>query len=210
MHVTPVNREPTVRRPTLREERAAVTRRRIRDAARHRFFEDGYAATTLRAIADEAGVAVQTVYAVFGSKAAILAELRALAVDLPKADAELRAAMAEPTPQRRLARFAHSIRTRWELAGDIVRADQDAVRVDPSLRPGIAAANARRHGGIAAFVRGISTDLGAHIDVERSIGVVNALTLYAVYDELVSIQGWTPDAYEEWLADSLVSGVDVG
>ena len=206
----PVNREPPARRPTLREERAAVTRRRILDAARHRFFEDGYAATTLSAVAEEAGVAVQTVYAVFGSKAAILAELRALVVNLPEADAAGRAAMWEPTPERRLAGFAHAIRLRWELAGDIVRVHQDAVRVDPSLRPGIAAAEARRRGGIAAFVRGISMDLGARVDVERSIGVVNALTLYSVYDELISVQGWTPDAYEAWLADSLVAGVAVG
>ena len=115
--------------------------------------------------------------------------------------------MTEPTPERRLARFARSIRNRWELAGDIVKVDQDAVRVDPSLRTGIAAADARRHGGIAAFVRGIEGDLGARIDVERSIGVVNALTLYAVYEELVAVQGWTPDAYEAWLADSLTAGV---
>ncbi len=203
----PVNREPPARRPTLREEHAAVTRRRILDAARHQFFEDGYAATTLKAVAAEAGVAVQTVYAVFGSKAAILDELRALAVDLPEADAAVRAAMSEPTPERRLAGFAHSIRLRWELAGDIVKVHQDAVRVDASLRPGIAAADARRHGGIAAFVRGIEADLGARIDVDRSTGVVNALTLYAVYEELVSVQGWAPDAYESWLAESLVRSV---
>jgi AcrR family transcriptional regulator len=207
IHVPPVNREPPARRPTLREERAAVTRRRILDAARRRFFDDGYAAATLKAIAADAGVAVQTVYAVFGSKAAILAELRALVVDLPEADGEFRAAMAEPTPERRLARFAGSIRSRWELAGDIVRVDQDAGRVDPSLRPWIEAAEARRHGGIAAFVRGIAADLGARIDVERSIGVVNALTLYAVYEELVAVQLWTPDAYEAWLAEELVAGV---
>jgi AcrR family transcriptional regulator len=199
-----VNRDPSAPRLTLREERALVTRRRILEAARQRFFEDGYAATTLRAVAEEAGVAVQTVYAVFGSKAAILAALRALAVDLPEADGELRAAMAESTLERRLVRFARSIRNRWELAGDIVRVHQDAVRVDPSLRAGIAAADARRHGGIAAFVRGINAELGAGIDVDRSIGVVNALTLYAVYEELVAVQGWTPDAYEAWLADALI------
>jgi AcrR family transcriptional regulator len=203
----PVNLDPAARRPTLREERAAVTRRRILDAARHRFFEGGYAATTLKAVAEEADVAVQTVYAVFGSKAAILAELRALVVDLPEADAAFRDAMAASTAEPRLTRFARSIRLRWELAGDIVKVHQDAVRVDASLRPGIAAADARRHGGIAAFVRGIQADLGARIDVERSIGLVNALTLYAVYEELISVQGWTPDAYEAWLADALVAGV---
>lgn len=197
----------SARPPTLREERAAVTRRRILDAARRTFYRNGYAATTLKAVAAEAGVAVQTVYAVFGSKAAILAELRALVVDLPEADAELSAAMTEPTAERRLARFARSIRYRWELAGDIVRVNQDAVRVDPKLRPGIAAADARRHAGIAAFVRGIEADLGAGINVERSISTVNALTLYAVYEELVGVWGWTPEAYEAWLADSLTSGV---
>ena len=202
-----VNPQPPSQRPTLREERASVTRRRILDAARRRFYEDGYAATTLKAVAAEAGVAVQTVYGVFGSKAAILAELRALVVELPQADAERRAAMTESTSERRLARFACSIRNRWELAGDIVRVNQDAVRVDPSLRPGIADADTRRHGGIAALVRGIDADFGARIDVEWSIGVVNALTLYAVYEELVAVQGWTPDAYERWLAESLIAGV---
>ena len=202
-----VNHQSSGRRQTLREERAAVTRRRILDAARRRFFEDGYAATTLQAVATEAGVAVQTIYAVFGSKAAILAELLALAVNLPEADDEGRAAMSEPTAELRLARFAHSIRNRWEIAGDIVRVHQDAVRVDPSLRPGIAAAEGRRHAGIATFVRAIEADLGVPIDVERSIGVVNALTLYAVYEELVGIQGWSPDAFEAWLAESLIAGV---
>ena len=184
-----------------------MTRRRIIDAARRQFFEDGYAATTLHAVAAEAGVAVQTIYAVFGSKAAILAELRAVAVDLPEADDEARAAMSAPTAELRLTRFAHSIRNRWQIAGDIVRVHQDAVRVDPSLRPGVEAAEARRHGGIAAFVRAIEVDLGVPIDVERSIGVVNALTLYAVYEELVGVQGWSPEAFEAWLAESLIAGV---
>jgi hypothetical protein len=79
--------------------------------------------------------------------------------------------------------------------------------VDPSLRAAIEAAEARRRGGIAAFVRGIEADLGATIDMDRSIGVVNTLTLYAVYEELVAVQGWTADAYEAWLADALVRGV---
>jgi len=39
---------------------------------------------------------------------------------------------------------------------------------------------------------------------------VNALTLYAVYEELVSVQGWTPEVYEAWLADALVAGVADG
>lgn len=195
------------RRPTLRQERAAVTRRRILEAARRRFFQNGYAATTLKAVAIEAGVAVQTVYAVFGSKAAILAELRALAVDLPEADSAVREAMREPTVEGRLAGFAHSIRRRWELAGDIVKVNEDAARTDPAIRAGVDMARGRRQSGIASFVGAIEEDLAPGIDVERATAVVDALTLYDLYAQLVEFHGWSADAYEAWLRAHLVSGI---
>ena len=184
-----------------------MTRRRILEVARELFFRDGYTATTLKGVAVEAGVAVQTVYAVFGSKSAILGELRAMVVNLPEADRAMRDAATEPTVERRLAGFAHSIRKRWELAGDIVRVNEDAARADPSIRAGVAAAQARRHGGIASFVQALADDLAAEIDVERAAAIVNALTLYDVYAELVGVHGWRPDAYQRWLAEQLVSGV---
>ena len=60
---------------TPRRPKAQATRRRIRDAARRLFVERGYVATTIEAIAGEAGVAVPTVYLAFGTKRALLAEL---------------------------------------------------------------------------------------------------------------------------------------
>ena len=184
-----------------------MTRRRILDSARRLFYRDGYAATTLRAIAVEAGVAVQTVYAVFGSKAAILAELRELVVGQPEADLALREASAARSPELRLRGFARSIRHRWELAGDIVRVHEDAVRVDHSLREGVAAAGSRRTAGITAFVGSLDADFGLGLDSARAVAVVHALTLHEVYDELVARHGWTSDAYEGWLGDQLVHGI---
>src|SRR6476619_2512672 len=55
-----------------RRERAKATRRRIAEAALARFSEYGYAATTMEAIAADAGVAVQTVYFTFHTKAELL------------------------------------------------------------------------------------------------------------------------------------------
>ena len=70
---------------SLRAERATITRNRIARAARILFTDRGYGATTLVAIAAEAGVAVQTVYAVYGSKANILRTLlQALVSDPPE------------------------------------------------------------------------------------------------------------------------------
>lgn len=51
-----------------RQEKAAATRRRILDAAYEQFCRDGYRATTMEAIAEHAGVAVQTLYFSFHTK----------------------------------------------------------------------------------------------------------------------------------------------
>jgi len=195
------------RRPTLREEQATVTRTRILDAARSLFFRDGYAATTLKAIAAEAGVAVQTVYAVFGSKPNILTELRWMVVELPEADAARIEAMHAPTLEARLSRFAHSIRQRWELAGDIVQVNQDAARTDPSLRSEIQPAEDRRQAGIAAFVRALAADLDLPIHIERATATVDALTMYQLYAQLVHVHAWSPDDYEAWLKAQLITAV---
>jgi AcrR family transcriptional regulator len=194
-------------RPTLRQERAAATRRRILASARRLFFQGGYAATTLKAVAADAGVAVQTVYAVFGSKAAILAELRAQVVTQPEADHALQAAMREPTFEGRLAGFARSIRLRWELAGDIVRVNEDAARADPAIRAGVQAAAGRRQAGITRFVHAAAEDLAIDLDLPRAIAIVDALTLYDLYDQLVGFHGWPPDTYQAWLTAELQHSV---
>ena len=69
--------QPVKGQPGRRELKARATRHRILDAAEVLFIRDGYAATAIAAIAAAADVAVQTVYAVFGTKRAILAGLLA-------------------------------------------------------------------------------------------------------------------------------------
>ena len=59
-----------------RQRQALETRRLISEAAGRLFLEGGYAATTMDAIAAEAGVAVSTVYAAFKNKRAVLREIR--------------------------------------------------------------------------------------------------------------------------------------
>ena len=51
-----------------RARQALETRRRIVAAAAQRFVREGYSATSISAIAKEAGVAVNTVYATLRSK----------------------------------------------------------------------------------------------------------------------------------------------
>jgi AcrR family transcriptional regulator len=72
----------------LRAEQAQATRRRILDAARAQFLAGGWTRTTVKVIADAAAVSPATVYAVFGTKRAVLSVLidEALASGLPDPD----------------------------------------------------------------------------------------------------------------------------
>jgi AcrR family transcriptional regulator len=93
---------------TRRARKALATRRRILEAAETLFTRDGYATTTIAAIADQADVAVQTIYAVFGTKRAVLSELLAVRVvgdddTIPLKDRDdWRAMESETDPRRQL------------------------------------------------------------------------------------------------------------
>ncbi|MGA8993582.1 MAG: helix-turn-helix domain-containing protein, partial [Nocardioidaceae bacterium] len=59
-------------RSPLRQGQAAQTRRAVLDAATRQFGEHGWAGTSMRAVAEDAGVSVETVYAAIGPKAELL------------------------------------------------------------------------------------------------------------------------------------------
>ena len=189
-----------VPKPSLRESRAAVTRERIIGAARGLFRSHGYATTTLIEIAAEAGVAVQTVYAVYGSKAGILRALRGTVRDQPEAEALYVEALAKRRGTRKLELFARSIRSRWGYGADIVLIDRDAATADRAIRDEVESILAMRRAGIGRLVASFDRLPGTGGDAGRATAIIDALTLPEVYVELVDVQGWTPDAYEAWLA----------
>lgn len=188
---------------TLRAERAMLTRRRIVEAARKLFFRDGYAATTLQQVATEAGVAVQTVYAVYGSKLGILRALRDLVVNLPEAEAALSEPMPDATLGGSLDRFGHSIRLRWEFAGDIVKILGDARMADTTIRDEVEVALRMRRSGITAFAANLGERFELAIEPKRAAAILLALTLPELHSEFIDIHKWTEDEYETWLAASM-------
>jgi AcrR family transcriptional regulator len=194
-----------VRATGLRAERAEATRQRIADAGRRLFRQDGYAATTLKAVAVEAGVAPQTVYAVYGSKAGILRTLIEEAVHQPDAERAFASGMADPSAKRRIAAFARSIRLRWEATADIVAIAQDAALVDRGVRSGVDAALARRRAGIADLARSLDRALRRGMDVERASAILVALSMPELYAEVTEVFGWSADEYEAWLGSVLAA-----
>jgi AcrR family transcriptional regulator len=128
-----------VKRPSRRAEKAQETRRRIVEAARELFVADGYGATNLQEVADRAGVAVQTIYFVFGNKRALLKELVNVTI---AGDAEPVATMdrpwftdavSRPTAREMLAAYVPGSSAVLARVAPIMRVLEAAVANDPEV-----------------------------------------------------------------------------
>src|SRR4051794_13509409 len=92
---------------TYRQEQAAATKMRIAMAAQRLFARDGYSATSMAAIATEAGVGSRTVYAAFGAKREILNLICEHWLERAGARPLADALLAAETPDERLSGAAH-------------------------------------------------------------------------------------------------------
>lgn len=190
-----------------RQAQAEQTRRRILDAARRVFVDRGYVAATVGALAAEAGVAVPTLYTTFGSKREILLAL--VASIGAEANPELAAlydralTAAGPRDQlRAAAALATAVALRYWDVMEMVRA---AAGVDDDLAAAWAQGEAQRRREQLPIVHSLAAKhaLLPSLDPDRAADVMWALTGPGTYRLLVVDRGWTPDAFERWLAGSL-------
>ena len=190
-------------RVPYRQLQAEETKRRIALAARRLFAEQGYARASIAGVAEEAGVAVRTVYAAFGSKKAILAAI----CDGWLVEAEIGSligqAIAEPDAGRRLAILARLNRQQWERGTDVVALLEAASASDLDVARMLAGWKAQRGEALSQIVAGIADQLASGLDVTTASAVVRGLSAAEVYEELVHGVGWSPDHYEQWLAGLL-------
>jgi AcrR family transcriptional regulator len=192
----------------LRDRREAMTLRTILGAARRLFAEHGYARTSIRLIATEAGVAPQTIYAHFGSKAGVLLGL----VDLMDEQAGLPELMAESAqrtdPVELLGLIARASRQVRERCGDIVSMLGSGAAVDPQIAATRAEGARRNRLGIEMIIERIRA--AGHDVAPRATDIAVALTSADLHDSLVVESGWTHEEYETWLARTLVAAVLIG
>ena len=193
-----------------RDAQARETRGSILDAAGHLFIAHGYAATTLQAIADQAGVAVQTVYAAFGSKRELMRQLIETTIagdDNPTPvteRAEAKAVAAEPDVRRRAELDAAFARAIVQRVGPIVRVAEEAAASDPELAAMMERIKAARRDEMLVSASLLAGPEGLRLDPEEA-----AATLYVLYsphvaDMLMRDHGWSPQRYEAWLARMLL------
>jgi TetR/AcrR family transcriptional regulator, regulator of autoinduction and epiphytic fitness len=198
-----------------RARRALQTRRRIRTAARDLFVEQGYGATTIQQIAAEADVAWQTVYSVFGTKAAILSEVFDVTVagddePIPMAERPFVRHIAQSRDPRDKARImaAHFRETNARSA-DIQTVIESAAATDADMAVLWNTLMDQLIRGMTMAVTALRKQnaLRADLTIEQA---ADRLWWYAgpwAYRGLVKARGWTLTEFENWLAETLYTRV---
>lgn len=203
--------EPVKRRAyqsDLRRQRAEQTRHAILEAARRLFVEQGYAATTVSAIAAAAGYNVDTLYAAVGTKPVLFRLLLETAIS-----GRDEAVPAEERDYVRRIRTASTAGEKIDLYAAAVRAI--AGRLTPLFLvmrdvagsvPEIAAMRDEMAERRAANMRLFATDLAASgelrpdLSLDEIADVVWATSAVEFSATLIRERGWTPERFEEWLA----------
>ena len=198
-------------KPDLRAARVADTEERIVRAATELFVADGYAATTLAAVAQAAGVGARTVYVRFGTKAALLKRVVDVAivgdtalVDLAGRD-WFAVATTAPTAGERITALAASSRAIMTRAGGLLAVAQQAESTEPLVA---AAAQAGREATLANFRTVWSTMdkdglLPAGADVAWLVRTTATLCAAETFLLYARMHGHTPAEYGTWLEATL-------
>ncbi|BCJ75355.1 TetR family transcriptional regulator [Catellatospora sp. IY07-71] len=201
---------PDVNRVNKRTQKAAETRRSILDAARDLFVEHGYGATNMQEVAARAGVAVQTVYFVFGNKRALLKELVDVTIagdDEPVATVNrpwFRAALAEPTAAAQLKAHVRGTREILERVAAITEMVATAAATDAEV------AHLWPHGDGPRFEvhAAAAAALVAKPDARATASGAAADLLYALLSTQLYLlftrdRGWSPERWEQWTWQTL-------
>ena len=192
-----------------RTERALATRMRIVGAAHELFFERGYGSSTMANIADAAGVAVQTVYFVFHTKAELLREVCRSAVlgddpTPPEDQPWFRELEHEGDAAAMLTRFVENvgpIAARTAPINSVIREARD-----PHALEIYRESERRRRAAYGHVIRLLARDgrLREDIDEERATDVLMFLAGPQSFLILVHDYGWPVDEWVAWAAGSLV------
>jgi AcrR family transcriptional regulator len=193
-----------------RREQAAATRHEILATAQDLFERQGYAATTMAAIASEAGVALKTVYVAFETKSGVLRALWNLLLrgdeqNVPVADRPVyREVLEERDPERQLRLNARNSRDGKLRVGAIAEVIHSAASGDPEIEALWKRIETEYHSNQRAIVESLAAKkaLRAGLDVDRATDILWTLNHPTLWQLFVRQRGWSPEEYEQWCADT--------
>ncbi len=185
---------------------AEATKRAILTAAHRIFTTSGYSASTIETIATTAGVSAPTVYAVFGSKAAMLSALIAEA----GGDADIRAlanrALSEADPRARLTGAAKVVRTIMQRERALLGVLREAGTGRPELEAARRQVHEQQRSALERAVRPVAEagKLRVGISAGDAVATLTAIASPECYSLFVEELGWSGARWERWLADASI------
>jgi len=193
-----------------RRQQAEATRREILDAARLLFERDGYAATTMVAIAGEAGVSLKTVYVAFDTKSGVLRALWNFLLRGDESDASIperdwyRAVLEEQRAESQLRLLVRNSRIVKQRVGAIFEVIHAAATVEADIEALWDRIQTEFHGVLHAVVESLDAKraLKPGLDVDRATDILWTISHPTLWQLLVRERGWTPDEYEAWCVDT--------
>ena len=197
-------------RSSIREQQAKETRRVILDAAKRVLEREGYGATTMQAIAAEAGVVTKTVYTAYSTKSGLLSALWDVVLRGDEDAAPVgalawyREVIDEPIPERQLRLNARNSRiVKMRIAG-VVRVIRDGATSDPGVGKLWCNIENSFYQNQLAIVQSLNDKqvLRSNLDVKRAADILWTLNHPDLWRLLVGERRWTPDAYEQWFGDT--------
>src|SRR5947207_1574952 len=193
----------------VRQRQAGDTRRRIVDAARQLLQSAGYDGMTIEAIAQRAEVSAQSVYAVFKSKTGILTELLDQSTFGADYEDAVRQALSATEPETRLrlaAGIARQIHTAQSAAFDLLRGSGVVAPELAKLEQQRERLRYERQEQMIVSLRDAGR-LQPALDYRTARDIFWMFTGRDVYRMLVRERGWSPQKYQDWLADTLVQSL---
>jgi AcrR family transcriptional regulator len=192
-----------------RREQAEATRREILRAAQSLFEGQGYPATTMAAIAAEAGVSLKTVYLGFETKSGVLRALWDVLLrgerDVPVADLTwYREMLDEPDPHRQLRLNARNSRVVKVRIGALLQVLRNAAPLDADVETLWNHIQTDFHANQRTVIESLHRKkaLKRALDVAAAADILWMLNHPDVWQLLVGLRGWSADQYETWFGDA--------
>jgi AcrR family transcriptional regulator len=203
---------PTVnRRPYDNSARSAASQARralVLESARSLFLERGYVRTTMSAIAEEAGVSIDTIYELVGRKPDLFRLLIETAISgqdqaVPADERDyVRQIQAEPSAVGKLRIYARALPAPQARLAPLVTVLQAAASAEPELAELWRGITERRATNMRRLAAELHTAGGLSVSVDEAADIIWATNSPEIYRLLVTQRGWTPERYSKWLADS--------
>jgi AcrR family transcriptional regulator len=190
-----------------RQEQARETRLRIIAAAHDLFVAKGYGRTTMADVARTAGVAVETVYAAFRNKPALLRQVWFVGFRGDEEDVRLlyrpetQAMLAEPDLATRLRAQAVFMTPVLRRIGPLLTALRGAAAGETAAAAMLAEVDGLRLDAAEHYARlaGETGQLG--VSQTECRDVLAATMDGSLFQRLVAEAGWSDDRFAQWLGE---------